>query len=415
MSSVLVYQSKIKFETVEQALEQAGFKKSPHAHECLLIWFDSLKEKSYFTKIKFYHIVNRLPGAQVLCRKVPFGMILNYFKSKFPLYFSFFPKTFIIPHENETFCKYLKTSDKNFLLKPDSGSFGQGIVFLQSCTNYTPIEGDYIAQEYLESYLYNEYKFDLRIYVLIVSIFPLQICVFRDGLARFCSEPYKNGTAFSRITNVGLNKTHENVKIEEISQLLSEFFPKLHSLGINTEKIWREIDSCIILAILSSYKYLSEAVKNQCPPLIYNRCFQIFGFDILLDPELHPHLLEVNFRPSLGFYRPKERRMKEKMLREALEIAVPVNELQKAFSSREWCWNYQTWFGYLNANYEIIEDITIKRKNAIQRSNYEQIWPLSTDVPQLYQEVYQEAMKMKLFDLPGITIKNNSDCSIAGT
>jgi hypothetical protein len=55
-----------------------------------------------------------------------------------------------------------------------------------------------IVQEYIDDpYLIGFYfkidglKFDIRLYVLIKNLNPLKIFLYKDGLARFSSEPYQ--------------------------------------------------------------------------------------------------------------------------------------------------------------------------------------------------------------------------------
>lgn len=60
------------------------------------------------------------------------------------------------------------------------------------------------------------YKFDLRLYVLINGISPLRIYMYRDGLARFATVPYKlpapsnMNNLCMHLTNYAINKDQDN-------------------------------------------------------------------------------------------------------------------------------------------------------------------------------------------------------------
>ena len=45
-----------------------------------------------------------------------------------------------------------------------------------------------------------------------------------------------------------------------------------------------------------------------------NVCFEIYGFDILIDKELNPWLLEVNVQPSLSSSSPLDKQIKTSLL-----------------------------------------------------------------------------------------------------
>ena len=60
----------------------------------------------------------------------------------------------------------------------------------------------------------NGHKFDLRVYVVVTSFYPLKIYVYREGLARFATEKYsKNATEknlYVHLTNYSINKKNKN-------------------------------------------------------------------------------------------------------------------------------------------------------------------------------------------------------------
>lgn len=102
---------------------------------------------------------------------------------------------------------------RTFILKPDAGCQGKGISLVQSADGALQALEDLrsdnvVAQQYLaRPFLIDGYKFDLRIYVLVLSCEPLSMFIFREGLVRFCTEEYEPprednlDVAFMHLTN----------------------------------------------------------------------------------------------------------------------------------------------------------------------------------------------------------------------
>ena len=77
-------------------------------------------------------------------------------------------------------------------------------------------------------HLIRGYKYDLRIYILVVSFDPLKIYMFKDGLVRLATVPYSTSKAslkqrFVHLTNYSVNKNAEAyVKNQNAEATVSE-------------------------------------------------------------------------------------------------------------------------------------------------------------------------------------------------
>lgn len=273
---------------------------------------------------------------------------------------------------------------------------------------YSPDGELAVAQRYIPSLLLNQTKFDLRIYVLIASVSPLDVYVYRNGLARFCTEKSEGkNTIFSQITNVTLNKQNTTMDhISDVSQLISDIFPQLAAKGIDIDALWKKIDRVIVLSILAAHRFLLAGEAWQCPKWCYSRCFQVLGFDILLDENVNPHVLEINYRPSLDYYRGPERRMKVGMLADAMRIGAPLKAAQAALDSRGWAWSAEEWTAYA-LSHKVSEVAQQEKEIAYQNSNFERVYPTEGPDMALYDRVVKVASVLPMDFLPGIKLPPN--------
>ena len=52
-----------------------------------------------------------------------------------------------------------------------------------------------------------------------------------------------------------------------------------------------------------------------------NQCFELFGFDVLIDNDLKPWLLEVNLSPALSCDSPLDQKVKSNCISDLISLA----------------------------------------------------------------------------------------------
>lgn len=82
--------------------------------------------------------------------------------------------------------------------------------------------------------------------------------------------------------------------------------------------LWSRIFDVILKTIISGEHYvLSSLKKNGCHR---NNCFEIFGYDILIDSDLKPWLIEVNLSPSLAAESPLDLTIKANLIADTFNL-----------------------------------------------------------------------------------------------
>lgn len=275
--------------------------------------------------------------------------------------FDIMPKTFILPHEYTQFIQSYTTFDNQkkeemksmgttslhnyWILKPVGLSRGRGISLITDINEITYSQAS-VIQKYIERPLcLHGYKFDLRIYVIVTSFRPLEAFIFRDGFARVSTQEYSLHSndmqnKFIHLTNSSIQKYNMNdlksnnpiatehtdeddnihattndessdVGGSKISLLGNHgLWNRLKAFGIDTIQLWEEICLCIIKSLVM----VDEKMTYQpC-------CFELFGYDILIDNQLRPWLIEVNSSPSLARENHLDHRVKNALIHDIIEL-----------------------------------------------------------------------------------------------
>lgn len=109
---------------------------------------------------------------------------------KFVQEYNFMPKTYVLPKEMQKFESMWNRHGMGttWIIKPPSAGRGQGIKIVNQWWEIPKWHSAVIIQRYISRpKLINGLKFDLRIYVLLTSINPMRIYVYKEGLVRFAS------------------------------------------------------------------------------------------------------------------------------------------------------------------------------------------------------------------------------------
>ena len=303
----LYYRTSWDRKVIRDTLRSAGLVRTKKK-KASLYWTHHLPRKTLKT-LSNDQRVNHFPDSWCIGRKDRLVKCMERARSRNKDSYGFVPKTFLLPRDHASLITFAKNKRKRFILKPVSSSCGKGIKLLTN-TECKKIKKSRkcVVQEYVKlPYLISNKKFDLRLYCLVTSFDPLRIYIYRNGIVRFASKSYstkKKTSKYSYLTNFSVNKkivpiTNDDPCIDSLKWTLDRFWNYLaeHEGRESVEVCKGSIRDIVIKTLIAADAEITPTLRSSTRSR--KCCFELFGFDILLDRSLKPWLLEVNISPSL--------------------------------------------------------------------------------------------------------------------
>ncbi|XP_067336002.1 tubulin polyglutamylase TTLL5 isoform X3 [Channa argus] len=304
----------------------------PNSNDFNLMWTGSHLKPYILRSFQDFQKVNHFPRSYELTRKdrlyknIQRMQQTHGFKN-----FHIVPQTYVLPAEYQEFCNYFAKDKGPWIIKPVASSRGRGI-YLVSSPNQISMDENILVSRYINNpLLIDEFKFDMRLYVLVTSYDPLLIYVYEEGLARFATVKYDQTSkniknTFMHLTNYSVNKKSsdyvscDNPEVEDYGNKwsMSAMLRYLKQEGKDTALLMRQVEDLIIKAVLSAELQIATACKMFVPHK--TNCFELYGFDVLIDSNLKPWLLEVNLSPSLACDSPLDLKIKASMIADMLSL-----------------------------------------------------------------------------------------------
>ncbi|XP_070578676.1 tubulin polyglutamylase TTLL5-like isoform X33 [Ptychodera flava] len=312
---------------IRQVLSKHGFHEAhPNSSDFNLMWTGSHVKPFTLRSLTEFQKVNHFPRSYELTRKDRlYKNIQRMQHSKGMKHFDFIPQSFVTPSEFDEFHSAHMKDKSTWIVKPIASSRGRGI-FLINHPQQLPLDETLLVARYIHNPLcIDGFKFDLRLYVAVTSYDPVRIYIYEEGLTRFATVQYEKSAKSIRntcmhLTNYSLNKKSsdyvrcDDPNIEDYGNKwsLGAMLRYIKKQGRDVTALMSRIQDVVIKTILAGELPIATACKMFMP----NRgnCFELYGFDILVDDNLKAWLLEVNLSPSLACDAPLDMKIKANMI-----------------------------------------------------------------------------------------------------
>ncbi|KAH0788548.1 Tubulin-tyrosine ligase family protein [Histomonas meleagridis] len=309
---------------VHATLRKSGFVETETLLKGNLIYGGPLDSTTY-AKLKPYQRLTHYNKTFSLGSKSGYHHVMTNFAERTGSFPSFYPQSFLLPNEWEQLEKAFPTSEL-WISKPGGGARGEGIHVIRDLPKKS---SKCIIQRYISNpMLINGLKFDLRFYVAVTSLDPLQIYIHKNGLVRLATEKYEENVedidnVSAHLTNFSINRHNPLFKAtDDLSEdgkgnkwTHNPFWPYLDEHGYDSNKVRSQIEDAIVTVLIASRETFMSQNNHRLS-------FEMFGFDVMLDSDGNPYVLEVNVTPALGTSSKLDMYVKAPVVRDLFNIGM---------------------------------------------------------------------------------------------
>ena len=213
-----------------------------------------------------------------------------------------------------------------WILKPSNLSRGRGVTCVDSlepieeslnATNDTGV----IVQKYIENPLIiNKRKFDIRQWVLVTSLNPLTIWMWKEPYLRFGAEDYimdDLNNIYSHLTNNSIAKHSEQYKKEKNFE--GDMWTCFDFAKYIGQEKWEEIHEKIKNAIICSFYAIHQEIFQR------TNSHELYGYDFMIDENYNVYLIEVNASPALDYSTKITEMLVKDMVKDLIELVIDYN------------------------------------------------------------------------------------------
>lgn len=310
-----------------------------------IVWTDH-SQSGIYAHLLPHQRVNHLPQMHAIVTKSSLAKLLNLHRRMFASdAFAFVPPTWELPQDRIACEKAMRHAPHaTYIVKPTSGLQGRHIRLVQKWDSIRRLKADQgvVVQRYIDRpLLVDGLKWDMRVYVLVEDLDPLRAFLFKDGLARFATEPYQTPTdanlsrMFMHLTNYSLNKESTAFRAPEgesppddssSKRTISTVLHQLQHRGyaVDPDAFWRQVADIVTKTLIAMWPAMwgsyQAAFDVDGQSDVDCRGFHLVGFDILMDAHLKLWLLEVNSSPSFSTRSPVDAAIKVAVIEKTMEI-----------------------------------------------------------------------------------------------
>ena len=180
-----------------------------------------------------------------------------------------------------------------------------------------------MIQKYLEKpLLYQGRKFDIRIWVMFMTNRENEVYIFKEGHLKATSLKYNPDSKdlFVHLTNYSVQK--HNIyfsKIEIGNEIPFYEFQK----ELDKKKTGKNFKNDIYPKIVRIIRLTGgAAIQGKMNFMNVKNCFEIFGYDFILDENYRPYLLEINSNPGLEISSPLINQLLPRMIDDAFKLTI---------------------------------------------------------------------------------------------